>query len=133
MVDFPQLAKVAISEIYKKQLWANSIDIFISGAEVLQLAFIQSLEDKYPDPVFPAENTGPQTTWVTGRDRWASFPSPVPSEAHDTSNSVTSSSKTLEISEFICSPTNMWTAISFFTHWFHPLSKTLVRTPQTFH
>lgn len=35
MVDLPQLAKVAISEIYKKHLWANSIDIFISGAEVL--------------------------------------------------------------------------------------------------
>lgn len=133
MVDLPQLAKVAISEIYKKQLWVNSIDIFISGAEVLPLAFIQSLEDKYPDPVFPAENTGPQTAWVRGRGRWALFPSPVLSEAHDTSNLVTSSSKTLEISEFICSPTNMWTAISFFTHWSHPLSKTVGRTPRTFH
>lgn len=132
MVDPPQLAKVAISEIHKKQLWANSIDIFISGAEVLQLAFIQSLEDKYPDPIFLAENTGFQIAWVTGRGSWASFPLPVLSEAHDTSNSVPSSLKTLEISEFTCSPMKMWITISFSTHWPHPLSKSFVRTPQTF-
>ena len=57
MVELPQLAKVAISEIHKKQVWAHSIDVFISVAEVLQLAFIQSLENKYPDPIFPADNT----------------------------------------------------------------------------
>ena len=74
MVELPQLAKVAISEIHKKQLWANSIDVFISGAEVLQLAFIQSLEDKYPDPIFLADNTGPQTAWVTGRGRLGFIP-----------------------------------------------------------